>query len=297
MPRWRQQEQENHERWLVSYADFITLLFAFFVVMYSISSVNEGKYKVLSRTLVAAFTGQPSRAVPLDVGTGTGGPPRLVDLPPLPTAGEQASGAQRAHQALRDRLAQIARELAQRLGPQVRLGQVQVRLTQQGVAIDIHDQLLFASGSADLGPGAQALLQQVSQVLAGLPYQFQVNGYTDDRPIHDARFASNWQLSVMRALSVLNMLVQQGVDPAQLVAAGYGQYHPVQSNATPQGRAANRRVSIVILSPEQPDGSAHGVVVRPPGMPAAAVSPAVAAPAPSTASSTASSISSPTQPS
>ena len=272
--RKAQHEHENHERWLVSYADFITLLFAFFVVMYSISSVNEGKYKVLSKTLVAAFTGQPSRAMPVEAADGVGGPPRLVQLPPLPTAGEQSAGARRAHDALRQRLAQIAHDLAERLSRQVGEGQVQVRLTPQGVVIDIHDNVLFASGSAQLGGGAQQVLSQVSGVLARLPYQFQVNGYTDDKPIHNAEFASNWELSTMRALSVLNMLVGQGVAPQQLVAAGYGQYHPVDSNATPEGRAANRRVSIVIVSPDQPTGSVRGTVIAPPGASASAAPPA-----------------------
>lgn len=274
-----QHEQENHERWLVSYADFITLLFAFFVVMYSISSVNEGKYKVLSKTLVAAFTGQPTRPLPVEAAEGTGGPPRLVELPPLPTAGNPSAGGQRARDALRQRLAQIAQALAASLAPQIRQGQVQVRLTPQGVAIDIHDNVLFASGSAQLGSGARDVLQQVTQVLVQLPYQFQVNGYTDDKPIHDAEFASNWELSTMRALSVLNMLISQGVAPQQLVAAGYGQYHPVASNTTPEGRAANRRVSIVIISPDQPTGSERGTVVSPPG---ATASAAVVAPQPIT---------------
>ncbi|MDE2121306.1 MAG: flagellar motor protein MotD [Betaproteobacteria bacterium] len=288
MPRRRQQhEHENHERWLVSYADFITLLFAFFVVMYSISSVNEGKYKVLSKTLVAAFTGQPSRAMPVEAADGVGGPPRLVQLPPLPTAGEQSAGARRAHDALRQRLAQIAHDLAERLSRQVGEGQVQVRLTPQGVVIDIHDNVLFASGSAQLGAGAQGVLQQISQVLARLPYQFQVNGYTDDQPIHNSEFASNWELSVMRSLQVLNTLVGQGVAPQQLVAAGYGQYHPVASNATAEGRAANRRVSIVIVSPEQASGADRGVVITPAGAPRPAPGPrpGLAGPSPSTSAS------------
>jgi chemotaxis protein MotB len=280
--RKTQHEHENHERWLVSYADFITLLFAFFVVMYSISSVNEGKYKVLSKTLVAAFTGQPTRPLPLEAADGSGGQPRLVQLPPLPTAGTQSGGGEQARQALRRRLAQIAQSLAAGLAAQIRQGQVQVRLTPLGVVIDIHDNVLFASGSAQLGGGAQQVLSQVSGVLAGLPYQFQVNGYTDDKPIHNAEFASNWELSTMRALSVLNMLVGQGVAPQQLVAAGYGQYHPVDSNATPQGRAANRRVSIVIVSPDQPTGSVRGTVIAPPGASASAAAPA---PSPDTPSS------------
>ncbi|WP_297909521.1 flagellar motor protein MotD [Thiomonas sp.] len=272
--RKTQHEHENHERWLVSYADFITLLFAFFVVMYSISSVNEGKYKVLSKTLVAAFTGQPTRPLPLEAADGSGGQPRLVQLPPLPTAGTQSGGGEQARQALHRRLAQIAQSLAAGLAAQIRQGQVQVRLTPLGVVIDIHDNVLFASGSAQLGGGAQQVLSQVSGVLARLPYQFQVNGYTDDKPIHNAEFASNWELSTMRALSVLNMLVGQGVAPQQLVAAGYGQYHPVDSNATPEGRAANRRVSIVIVSPDQPTGSVRGTVIAPPGASASAAPPA-----------------------
>ena len=279
MPRKRHEEHENHERWLVSYADFITLLFAFFVVMYSISSVNEGKYKVLSKTLVAAFTGQPTRAMPVEAADGVGGRPRLVQLPPLPTAGAQSSAARSAHDALRQRLAQIARTLAERLSEQIRAGQVQVRLTPQGVVIDIHDNVLFASGSAQLGAGAQGVLHEITDELVRLPYQFQVNGYTDDKPIHNAQFSSNWELSVMRSLSVVNMLISQGVSPQQLVAAGYGQYHPVAANTTPEGRAANRRVSIVIVSPDQPTGADRGVVVAPAG---AGASGAVSSPRPST---------------
>jgi chemotaxis protein MotB len=279
MPRKRHEEHENHERWLVSYADFITLLFAFFVVMYSISSVNEGKYKVLSKTLVAAFTGQPTRAMPVEAADGVGGRPRLVQLPPLPTAGAQSSAARSAHDALRQRLAQIARTLAERLSEQIRAGQVQVRLTPQGVVIDIHDNVLFASGSAQLGAGAQGVLHEITDELVRLPYQFQVNGYTDDKPIHNAQFSSNWDLSVMRSLSVVNMLISQGVSPQQLVAAGYGQYHPVAANTTPEGRAANRRVSIVIVSPDQPTGADRGVVVAPAG---AGASGAVSSPRPST---------------
>ncbi len=282
MPRKRHEEHENHERWLVSYADFITLLFAFFVVMYSISSVNEGKYKVLSKTLVAAFTGQPTRAMPVEAADGVGGRPRLVQLPPLPTAGVQSSGARSAHDALRQRLAQIARTLAERLRDQVRAGQVQVRLTPQGVVIDIHDNVLFASGSAQLGAGAQGVLHEIADELVRLPYQFQVNGYTDDKPIHNAQFSSNWALSVMRSLSVVNMLISQGVSPQQLVAAGYGQYHPVAANTTPEGRAANRRVSIVIVSPDQPTGADRGVVVAPAG---AGASGAASSPRPSTPAS------------
>jgi chemotaxis protein MotB len=257
--RKKEEEHENHERWLVSYADFITLLFAFFVVMYSISSVNEGKYKVLSQTLVAAFTGQPTTPQPIRVGPPGADAHRLVDLPPLPQptslvpvpdAKKPPQGPRDAGDPVQQQLDQVAQTLRQRLAPQIGAGQINVRMTGQGIVIDIHDSLLFASGDATLSGGAQSLLLQIADVLTALPYQIQVNGYTDNKPISNAQFASNWQLSAMRAVTVVQMLIAQRVSPEQLVAAGYGQYHPVASNATPQGRASNRRVSIVVVSPE-----------------------------------------------
>ncbi len=266
--RRKDEEHENHGRWLVSYADFITLLFAFFVVMYSISSVNEGKYKVLSQTLVAAFTGQPTTPDPIRVGQPGAEQHVLVDLPSLPRPTSIVSVPARQHPAhgprvapdpVMDRLAAVESALRQRLAQQIGSGQINVHMTGQGIAIDIHDNLLFASGDATLSSGAQSLLLQIAGVLATLPYQIQVNGYTDDKPIENAQFSSNWELSAMRAVTVVQMLVAQHVAPWQLVAAGYGQYHPVATNATPEGRSANRRVSIVIVSPQ-----ASGQSVAPP---------------------------------
>ncbi|MHB1667279.1 MAG: flagellar motor protein MotD [Thiomonas sp.] len=285
MARKKQQEEhENHERWLVSYADFITLLFAFFVVMYSISSLNEGKYKVLSQTLVTAFTGQPKSPEPIQTGQPHSNTPSVIDLPPLPRPTSFAPIPTMAHPAhgpksgatpppvdpVEQQLEAIAQAMAARLASQIRQGEVQVRMTPMGVVIDIHDDLLFASGQAALSPVAQGLLQEVAGVLAGLPYQVRINGYTDDKPIHTAQFQSNWALSAMRAVSVVNMLIQQNVSPGLLIAAGYGQYHPIASNATPEGRAANRRVSIVIVSPEQPknaDTALHEGGIVPPAAP------------------------------
>ena len=270
--RSKDEEHENHERWLVSYSDFITLLFAFFVVMYSISSVNEGKYKVLSQTLVAAFTGHPTTPDPIRVGRPGYDQHALVDLPPLPKPTSIVSAPAHQHAAqgprvapdtVADRLAKVARVLQLRLAQQIGSGQIHVHMTGQGIVIDIHDNLLFASGDATLSTGAQSLLLQIAGVLATLPYQIQVNGYTDNKPISNAQFSSNWELSAMRAVTVVQMLVTQHVPPAQLVAAGYGQYHPVASNATPEGRSANRRVSIVIVSPQ---ASAQSVG-PPPGSP------------------------------
>lgn len=247
------EEHENHERWLVSYADFITLLFAFFVVMYSISSLNEGKYKVLSQTMIAAFTGQPTTPNPVQVGQPFNSMPSAIDLPPIPKQqkpeiiqpGRGGPGAKEVQKTLEG----VAQKIQSLLASAIRKGDVQVRMTPLGVVIDIHDTVLFASGQADLTPQAQDLLGQVAGVLQGVGYPIQVNGFTDDRPINTPLFRSNWALSSARAVSVVEMFIAQGVPPGQLVAAGYGQYHPVASNDTAQGRAANRRVSVVIVSP------------------------------------------------
>ncbi len=261
--RRRAEEQENHERWLVSYADFITLLFAFFVVMYSISSLNQGKYKVLSTSLVAVFAGSPTTPSPIRTGQPDANMHRIIDLPPLPRPTSIAPVPGRARGDLahvspdqvRRQLDQATRTLQQHLAPQIKAGQVNVHVTPQGIVLDIHDNLLFASGQATLAPVAENLLRTVATVLAALPYDVQVNGYTDDRPISTPEFRSNWDLSASRAVSVVDTLVRDNVAPEQLVAAGYGQYHPVASNATAEGRAANRRVSIVIVAPPQSRGA------------------------------------------
>ncbi|MGC9162172.1 MAG: flagellar motor protein MotD [Thiomonas sp.] len=247
------EEHENHERWLVSYADFITLLFAFFVVMYSISSLNEGKYKVLSQTLIAAFTGQPTTPTPVQMGQPFSSMPSAIDLPPLPKPPKpeviQPGRGGPAAQAVQKTLEAVAKQIQTLLASAIRKGDVQVRMTPLGVVIDIHDTVLFASGQAELTPQAKELLNQIAGVLRGVSYPIQVNGFTDDRPINTPQFRSNWALSSARAVSVVEMFIAQGVRPEQLVAAGYGQYHPVASNDTAKGRAANRRVSVVIVSP------------------------------------------------
>lgn len=262
-----QEEHENHERWLVSYADFITLLFAFFVVMYAISSLNEGKYKVLSQTLVAAFTGTPERPDAIPVGIPYGRMPEVVDLPPLPrptnlspvprSRGVTPKPAKPTPEQteVQQNMDALARYLRSVLAGPISAGDVQVRTSALGVVIDIHDTVLFASGQDTLAPQSASLLGRVAVVLKQIPYAVQVNGFTDDQPIHNAQFRSNWALSAARAVSVVEMFIGQGVSPQQLVAAGYGEYHPVASNATATGRAENRRVSVVIVSPDAKAGA------------------------------------------
>lgn len=260
--RKREEEWENHERWLVSYADFITLLFSFFVVMYAISSVNEGKYKVLSSTLVAAFSGQPWSPVPIRSGqapTGAQLPlklpplPKVVDIAPVPQVprGKVAANVQPplTRDAAMDR---VEKEIKSLLRPLIQQGSVAVHRTGLGVVLDINAKILFSSGQAGLTPPAVTTLTSVARVLRRLPYQIQVNGFTNDLPIHSPQFQSNWALSAIRAVSVVELFIQQGVNPDNLVAAGYGKYHPIAPNDTPEGLAMNRRVSIVIVAPQFP---------------------------------------------
>ncbi|MEL5849202.1 MAG: flagellar motor protein MotD [Candidatus Igneacidithiobacillus chanchocoensis] len=259
--RKKEEEWENHERWLVSYADFITLLFAFFVVMYAISSVNEGKYKVLSQTLVSAFSGHPYLTTPIRSAEESPAvsSPSHVQLPPLPkivpspdvgkAPKKAATPAPSPEQARLDALQQKMESL---LKPLIQQGSVLIHRSGLGVVIDLNAKILFPSGQAQLTPQAEQTLAQIARVLAQVPNQIQVNGFTNDLPIRTPQFPNNWALSAARAVAVVGIFSQNGVDPRHLVAAGYGKYHPIAPNDTAQGLAMNRRVSIVVVSPQHP---------------------------------------------
>lgn len=244
--RNHEEEHENHERWLVSYADFITLLFAFFVVMYSLSSVNEGKYRVLSESLVSAFR---SGAIVPDGGRSA---PALVPavapvLPPAPAAVESEAESARRDAALR-RMTNMADRIRQVLAPLTQGGQVRVTEGARGISVEINASVLFAPGDAALDPAAVAALRAVAQVLARADFPITIEGHTDNLPISTSRFPSNWELSAVRASSVVRLFIDAGVRGALLTAAGYGDQRPVTGNDTEEGRARNRRVTILIES-------------------------------------------------
>ncbi len=259
--RQHEEDHQNHERWLVSYADFITLLFAFFVVMYAVSSVNEGKYRVLSETLNAVFA-VPSRSdEPIQVGE----PPRdVLALSDGPLAPRQTSleahgnadvmldkGQQvdRAGRFREDGAAQrIADELA--ISLQKYLDQDLVRINQVGdrIEIEMKERMLFGSGDARLSHDALGSLREMAQTLKRIPSHLQVEGHTDNVPINSAAFPSNWELSAARAASVVHYLARAGVEPWRMSAVGLGEHRPVAENGDAKGRAANRRVTIVVLT-------------------------------------------------
>ncbi len=243
----RPEEHENHERWLVSYADFITLLFAFFVVMYALSSINEGKYRILSESLNAAFRNTPSGQI-IVVTDGAMAQPIPTPVVRPPVAPDEAKKRQR------ERMRNMANLIIEALAPLVKQGKVRVLETSRGVTIEINDSILFAPGLANLEPLSINALQAVAQVLVDSNFPITIEGHTDNIPINTPQFPSNWELSAVRATTVLRLFADTGVNPDRLTAIGYGEQRPVESNATPEGRARNRRVSILIDSsvPELP---------------------------------------------
>jgi chemotaxis protein MotB len=243
--RKREEEHENHERWLVSYADFITLLFAFFVVMYAISSINEGKYRVMSDSISSAFRAVPGNtsgamvAVNPNAASPTTIPIRR-NVPNVKTDPQQT--------VKKEKLRNMAKELNQALAPLVAEGKVKVTEGALGITVDINASVLFAPGDARLDIIAQRALITVAEILAPTDFPVLVEGHTDNTPINTALFPSNWELSTVRAASVVRLFVDSGMDPRRLSAAGYADQRPVADNASPDGRQRNRRVAITIES-------------------------------------------------
>ena len=237
----REEDRDNHDRWMISYSDFITLLFAFFVVMYATSSINEGKYRVFGDSLSNAFLNKPieKSAPPRAVKV-----PAVVDKRPIVTVSQKKL----LEQQRREKMQSIAQDILSVMSPLVKVGKVKVMQSNIGVTVEINASLLFKSGQAVLEPTSVKALQAVAEVLKNDNHDIQVKGYTDNTPIGTPYFPSNWELSSARASSVVRLFAQNGVDPARMVVEGYAENEPVDSNGTPEGRARNRRVTIMILA-------------------------------------------------
>lgn len=249
-PRRRRHEErhENHERWIISYADFMTLLFATFVMLYAISSVNTSKYRILQQVFAEAFLG---KMVHEDAGLQPqkGG---VFDHLPAPVPVPQRNISPELQNQIEQHIRQLEKiydRLTSQFHGLIQKDLVHVVRQPNGVVIDINATLLFTSGSAALTPQALTILDQVGKALADVPYTVQVNGFTDNAPIHNGQFDSNWDLSATRAISVVKRFVADGIAPDRLVGAGYGEYHPVAPNDSPADMARNRRVSIIVIAP------------------------------------------------
>lgn len=271
--RHKHEEHQNHEAWAIPYGDLITLLLAFFVVMYAMSSVNEGKYRILSDSLNAAFRGTPATLQPVQIGqkqVGSGadlamslirqqeleGQPRDL-LATIPVhASEAAAGkaaeAPPAFEATPEsresqrQLSQVADEVEGAMAELISRGMIAVRRKHDSVEVEIRADILFPSGQSRLTSEAEVVIEQLGLALAEFPNSINVEGHTDDRPISTPAFPSNWELSAGRAASVVHLLTQQQIDPARLTVIGYGDQQPIAANDTIEGRNANRRVLLVV---------------------------------------------------
>ncbi|MDO8925603.1 MAG: flagellar motor protein MotD [Sideroxyarcus sp.] len=242
--RPKRPEHDNHERWMVSYADFITLLFAFFVVMYGISSVNEGKYKVFSVAVNQAF-GSNGKA-------GEGSSIQLSEQEMYFKSLVDRRNARLAEKQRKqnERMQNLARNLDQSMAEFVKKGQMNVSQTGRGVELEINASALFNVGEAALQAEARQTLAAVAKQLAAEEFAIEVEGHTDNQPISTAQFPSNWELSSARASSVVRLFIEQGIVAKRLTAKGAADNRPVLSNDTPEGRTRNRRVTITVLTPE-----------------------------------------------
>ena len=244
-------------RWIVSYADFITLLFAFFVVMYSISSVNDGKFRVLSDTMTTVFNEPAHRPVPIDLG---GTPPPSAEPADADTLAEAAleQDEQRFELDVKpldiDPGAPLGERMSQALAPFIEDESVVVRDGQMWLVVELPSELLFASGRAELTDAAAPVIATMGAALRGVETPIRVEGFTDNVPLNGGRYGSNWGLSAARAAALVDRFAATGIDPAIMSAIGYGEFHPVADNSEPDGRRANRRVVVAVAKHESVDG-------------------------------------------
>jgi chemotaxis protein MotB len=231
----------NHERWLVSYADFITLLFAFFVVMFAASREDKGKIGKLARAIQSAFS---------ELGIFTVAAARTPSMTAGPPGDAFPSAPALVESAGMGNLFKLQKELAQAMAAEIERGEIGVRMGREGLVVSLREVGFFDSGSAEVKLKSEPSIARIAKVLEGERNYVRIEGHTDNVPIHNERFASNWELSTARATEMTKLFITRyGFPPERLSAAGFGEFHPVAPNETEKGRALNRRVDIVILAP------------------------------------------------
>lgn len=283
----RHEEHTNHEAWAIPYGDLVTLLMALFVVLYAVSVVDAGKYRVLSDSLVEAF-GTPLPIAPIQVGDPTQAqvleplndevlrslaPVDLLARPdssqtpdplsPTEVAMESALDAVATEDRSRilNEISEMSKEMETALEPLIQDDNIQVKRKPYWLEITINTNLLFTSGSATLEPAARPALAEVAKMLVKRDARIHVEGHTDNLPIRNPIYPSNWELSSGRAATVVNLFAQNGVDPKRMVAIGYAEFQPLTGNETEAGRARNRRVTVIVLP--GPPGRARQSVDEP----------------------------------
>jgi chemotaxis protein MotB len=253
--RNRANEAIHHDRWLVSYADFVTLLFAFFVVMYALSASNESRYQAVAQSIEAAFL-EKKRQVNIQQDEAL--KERVDHVSPIKLDEEWVADSRQLQQA--------SSQLAQQLNEQIKDQLVAVNKGNSWIELQMNSELLFLSGSADLAANSLPVLKKVAEILQPLPNQIQVEGHTDNLPIGTSKFPSNWELSSARATTVVRELIKNGINPPRLSAIGYGEFHPVADNKIEAGRFKNRRVSLLIISQDYSRDRLHLINANKPAM-------------------------------
>ncbi len=243
MKKSTKKEKDDTERWMLSYLDFITLLMIFFLMMYAISNVDNKKAQQLANSLRIGFNNGNGQNV-IAVSDSTNATPNVVD-----PAEDQNNSAAEA-----EKLSDIKKKVDELVNNSELKGSVTTSIQERGLIISFNDNILFNSGEAIIKPDWQSKLISISKVLNGIDNYIHVEGHTDNVAINTNYFHSNWQLSSVRAANVVEFLISQGnVKPERLSSVGYGEYRPIQSNSTEEGRAANRRVDIVIINSKYND--------------------------------------------
>ena len=255
--RKRRPSHVSHDRWLVSYADFITLMFAFFVVLYASSQVDKRKVGRLALAIQVAFQEMgvfqaSTTEVPIDLATpmpfsiaqGIENTERTASLGRIASRpdGPLGTGVENGD------LAQLQSELEAALTVEIQRKEILLRRNADGLVISLREVGFFESGSAQMKSSSEAAFDRIASLLRQRDYRLRIEGHTDNAPIHNSQFQSNWELSTSRATEIVRLLiVRDGFGPDRLSAAGYAEYHPVATNLTTAGRGMNRRVDIVII--------------------------------------------------
>jgi len=235
------EEDENLDRWMVSYADFITLLFAFFVVMYAVSNINQAKFEEVTESLVHAFNTEPRSLKPIQVGEiSRDNKDDVIETPKKADAGNTDISD--------NNLSIMADKMEAEMMQLINEDQITVRRSDQWLEVEINSGILFPSGSIQLVESSRPVLRKIARILAPHANPVNVEGFTDNVPISTVTFPSNWELSASRAATVVHLFSKQGVEPSRMSAIGYGEFRPVASNSTAQGRRKNRRVVIAVLA-------------------------------------------------
>jgi chemotaxis protein MotB len=258
MMRERRKSNISRDRWLVSYADFITLLFGLFVVLFAFAKADQKKQAQVATAIDSAFRSlgifpdasrRPAKGASGAAGTDQAAIPMNIVM------GEELLSPAR----VKDDLSNIRRELEQRLSNQVATHTVSIQMGRDGLVISLREAGFFDSGSAFPKPETLPTLRQIAASLSRVPYDMRIEGHTDNIPIHTVEFDSNWELSSARATRIARLFLDmQAISPERISAAGYAEFHPVASNDTAAGRAENRRVDLVVLPRTKIDFSAPG---------------------------------------